>query len=56
MVITTIGFGDVFPVTILGRVVITIFSFIGLIIFSVLIASFMNFLEFTNTERINYNF
>merc|ERR1711964_962105 len=38
-----------------GRIVITFFSFLGLIIFSFLIATFMTFLEFTNTESVNFN-
>lgn len=56
MVVTTIGFGDIFPFTILGRVVIALFSFVGLILFSFLVATFISFIEFTNTENINFNF
>jgi len=39
MIMTTIGFGDVYPVTIAGRAFMTIVSFLILIIFSMLIAT-----------------
>lgn len=54
MIMTTIGFGDVYPVTIGGRCVVTIISILILIIFSMLIETVINFCSFNFIEFNNF--
>lgn len=54
VIITTIGFGDIYPLTLFGRIISILLSLISLFCIGVSINLILNMFNFTNTEDINY--
>lgn len=54
MIVTTIGFGDIFPITIFGRIIATLIAVWGLTIFTILVSWVLNFFAFKPVENINF--
>jgi hypothetical protein len=51
---TTVGFGDFYPISLLGRVVIVISSFFGTFLISLMVAALTVAVEFTPQEHVSY--
>ena len=51
---TTVGYGELFPVTALGRVITVMWSFIGIFLSSLFIAALLQYLNFSNGEGYSY--
>ena len=49
---TTVGYGDLYPKTILGRTVLVITTFLGTIIISLLVAVLTNFMRYSENQRL----
>jgi hypothetical protein len=51
---TTVGYGDYFPRTFVGRILCVICSFWGVFIVSLYVVSLTNMLEFNSTQNKSY--
>lgn len=56
MIMTTIGFGDIYPVTVAGRSFMTVTALLILIIFSMLISTVIDKCSLCSVEYNNFTF
>jgi len=52
--IYTIGYGDIVPYTMFERIYVTLFMFVGILLFSYAISSLSNIFSATNTKNVDY--
>lgn len=52
---TTVGYGDIFPITHLGRVLTMISCISGTFIISLITVTLTNYIEFTDNERVTFD-
>lgn len=51
VIITTVGYGDYFPVSNLGRILVVIISLVGIVLVSLIIMTLQNYLKFESKEE-----